>query len=217
MSINVLLADDHYIVRQGLKSLLSETEDINVIGEVDNGYSAIESVQNLNTDIVVMDIAMPGLNGIEATKKICTQNDNRAKIVALSVHADPEFVKKMLKAGASAYILKGDAFEELHKAIRMVFDGEIYISPKITKAIVTDFVSEDKKIQESSDVLSPREKEILQLITEGYSSKDISLKLSISAFTVDTHRKKIMNKLEIRSIPELTKYAVRQGITSLHS
>lgn len=216
MCINVAIADDHFIVRQGLNSLLSNIKDINVIGEADNGHSIIEIVEKKNPDIVVMDIAMPGMNGIEATKKIINRFGKTIKIVALSVHADPEFVKKMLQAGASAYILKGDAFEDLHKAISCVYNDGIYISSKITKVIMGDYLNPEIRSKNKSDILSSREREILQLITEGYSSKDISLKLSISSLTVDTHRKKIMNKLELRSIPELTKYAIRQGITFLN-
>lgn len=216
MQITVAIADDHFIVRQGLKSLISDVKDFKVVGEADNGHSIIDVVKKKKPDIVVMDIAMPDMNGIEATSRIINGDEGGVKIIALSVHADPEFVKKMLQAGASAYILKGDAFEDLHKAIYTVYDNGIYVSSKITKEIMNDYSNSIFKTKNGSHVLSSREREILQLITEGYSSKDISLKLCISSLTVDTHRKKIMNKLELRSIPELTKYAIRQGITSLN-
>lgn len=216
MCIKIIIADDHFIVRQGITSLLAGIKDIKVIGEVSNGYDAIEMSEKYKPDIVIMDIAMPGLNGIDATKKILSQSNNKIRVVALSVHADPEFVKKMLNFGASAYILKGDAFEELQKAIYKAYHRGIYISSKITNTISNEYVTSCKSPKKVIDILSMREREILQLLTEGYTSKDISLRLSISSLTVDTHRKKIMNKLELRSLPELTKYAIRQGITSLN-
>ncbi len=215
MSIRIVLADDHKITRQGLRSLLDEQPDMKVVAEAEEGRTTLRLVRELSPDVVIMDVTMPDLNGIEATRQIVGEFDN-VKIVALSMHSDTLFVTEMLKSGASGYLLKDCAFEELARAIRAVVAGKIYLSPTISGVVVDDYLHRLSKVDFSdSEVLTNREREILQLMAEGKSTKQIALKLHISVKTVETHRRKIMNKLDIHTVAELTKYAVRKGLTSL--
>ena len=215
MTIKVLLADDHKIVRDGLRTLLEKHADIAVLGEAEDGREALQLAGKLSPDLVVMDIAMPELNGIEATRQILSEHPG-IKIVALSMHSDKRFVSEMLKAGASAYLLKDCAFEELITAIRTIMKGKIYLSPGIAGVVLADYIRSDRKSEPSVfSQLSDREREVLQLMAEGKTTKEVAAHLNVSIKTVETHRTNIMTKLDIHSIAELTKYAVREGLTSL--
>ncbi len=215
MSIKILLADDHQITRQGLKALLEKQSDMEVIGEAEQGREAVTLTRQLSPQIVIMDVSMPDLNGMEAAKQITNERPD-IKIIALSMHSDSLFVTEMLKSGASGYLLKDCAFEELVQAIRTVNSGKTYLSPSISGVVVSDYVHRLSKPGNSNlEVLTAREREVLQLIAEGKSTKQTALKLHISTKTVETHRRQIMDKLDIHSVAELTKYAIRKGFTSL--
>jgi DNA-binding NarL/FixJ family response regulator len=215
VTIKVLLADDHKIVRDGLRTLLEKNSDIVVAGEAEDGREALQMAQKLLPDVVVMDIAMPDLNGIEATRQILADR-SAVRIVALSMHSDKRFVSEMLKAGASGYLLKDCAFEELITAIRTVMKGKIYLSPEIAGVVIGDYIKKDAKADSSVfSLLSDREREVLQLMAEGKTTKEVASYLHVSVKTVETHRTNIMTKLDIHSIAELTKYAIREGLTSL--
>jgi DNA-binding NarL/FixJ family response regulator len=217
MPTRILLADDHAIIRQGLCSLLEKQPDIEVVGAVEDGQKAIELVRELKPDIVIMDISMPNLNGIDATRKIIGELGN-VKVIALSIHSSRRFVMEMLKAGASGYILKECLFNELLEAIQTVRKGEIYLSHRITGVVVDDYVKRlSGEYQAEAPDLSPREREVLQLLAEGKSTKQIALHLHVSAKTVESNRRNIMDNLDIHSVAELTKYAVREGLTPLES
>lgn len=217
MSIRILLADDHKITRQGLRSLLDENDDMEVLAEAENGRDAIELARKLNPDVIIMDVSMPDLNGVEATRQIIQENHD-VRVIALSMHSDTLFVSEMLKSGASGYLLKDCAFQELEQAIRTVTDGKAYLSPSISGVVVEDYLHRLSKADMStSEVLTDREREVLQLIAEGQSTKQVALKLHISAKTVETHRRQIMNKLDMHTVAELTKYAIRKGLTALET
>jgi len=213
--IKILIADDHKITRQGLRSLLENEPDMEVAAEADEGRSAVRIACELKPDVVIMDVSMPDLNGMEATRQIVRKQPS-IKIVALSMHSDNMFVTEMLKSGVSGYLLKDCAFEELSSAIRSVIDGKTYLSPAISGVIVNGYLNRLTNPQSAdSEVLTDREREILQMISEGKTTKQIALKLHISIKTVETHRRKIMNKLNMFNVAELTKYAIRKGLTSL--
>jgi DNA-binding NarL/FixJ family response regulator len=217
MSTKILLADDHKITREGLRSLLEKQPDMEVVAEAEEGHRAVRLVREMHPDIAIMDVTMPDLNGIEATQKIVSECPN-VKVIALSMHSDTLFVTEMLKSGASGYLLKDCAFEELTRAIHTVLDGKIYLSPAISDVVVDGYLhrlSEDDSAD--SDVLSHREREVLQMLAEGKSTKQVALKLHISIKTVETHRRQTMHKLDIYSVAELTKYAIRKGLTSLET
>lgn len=215
MSVRILLADDHAIVRQGLHSLLEEQPDMEVVGEAEDGRVAFNLVRELVPDIVIMDITMPNLNGIEATCEIVSEFP-KAKVIALSIHSHKRFVADMLKAGASGYILKECLFDEFVQAIRTVAGGGTYLSPRITGVVVEDYVERLSTVTESQlDKLTVREHEVLQLLAEGKSTKQIALELHVSAKTIEANRRQIMDKLGIDSIAKLTKYAIREGLTSV--
>jgi DNA-binding NarL/FixJ family response regulator len=215
MTIKVLLADDHKIVREGLRSLLEKEPDINVIAMADNGRMAVQLAGDLRPDVAVIDIAMPEMNGIEAIRRISGE-DPGIRILALSMHSARRFVVEALSAGAKGYILKDCASEDLVRAIRIIADNETYLSPKIAGLIVKDYV---KRLPESAPsvglILSTREREVLQLIAEGKSTKEIAFTLGISVKTAETHRQQIMKKLNLHSVAELTRYAIREGLTPL--
>ena len=215
MAIRIILADDHKIIRDGLSSLLSQEDDIDVIAQAKDGHSTVELVRKLSPDMTIMDIGMPSLNGIEATRQIINEFP-KTKVVALSMHSDKKFVTEMLKAGASGYLLKNCAFEELAEAIRTIMSGKVYLSPSITNVVI------DSCVRQSADngptvfsALTNREREILQLLAESNTTKQVARMLHISAKTVETHRSKIMHKLGFDNMVSLTKYAVREGLTSL--
>jgi len=215
VSIHIVLADDHEIVREGLSALLSSQSGIEVVGFACNGHEAIQLVHEQSPDLVVMDVAMPDMNGIEATRQML-RHSSEIKVLALSVHSDKRFIVEMLKAGASGYLLKDCAFDELAHAIEVIMSGQIYLSPSIAGVVVDDYM-ERISDEESSvfSVLTTREREVLQLLTEGHSTKDVAGRLHLSVKTIETHRQNIMNKLNIHTLAELTKYAIREGLTSL--
>ncbi len=213
MAIKIILADDHKIVRQGLRTMLESEADIEVIGEADDGRMAVRLARELSPQVIIMDVGMPDLNGIEATRQVLAESPG-VKVIGLSMHCDRRFVMNMLKAGASGYLLKDSAFEELATAIRMVLGGKVYLSTEIANIVVKDYLQGggDESV---FSVLTPREREVLQLMAEGKSSRQIADHLIISIKTVETHRMQIMHKLQIFSVAELTKYAIREGLSSL--
>jgi len=216
MSIRILIADDHRIIREGIRTLLKTEPGIEVIGEAENGLRTIQLASELNPDVIVMDITMPDLNGIEAARQIMARHPN-VKVIALSMHSDRRFIAGAVGAGAVGYLLKDCAFEELARAIRAVMKGQIYLSPMITGVVVGDYLRRLNESMVNAAVLSDREREVLQLIAEGNSVAQISEKLILSVKTIETHRKNLMNKLNIHSVAELTKYAIREGLTSLET
>ena len=217
MRIKIILADDHKIIREGLRSLLEKQDDMEVIAEADNGLKTVNLVQKLHPDVVIMDIGMPEMNGIDATTKITTEFKG-VQVIALSMHSDRRFVMQMLKAGAAGYLLKDSAFEELVTAIHTVIRRQHYLSQRITDVVVYEYLQNLPKNETNVfTVLTPREREVLQLIAEGKGTKKIAIALNVSVKTIETHRQQIMDKLNIHSVAELTKYAIREGITSLES
>lgn len=214
MSIRILLADDHKIFREGMHSLLEKEPNMDVIGGADNGKDTVKLAQELLPDVVVMDITMPDLNGIDATHQI-RKKAPHTRVLCLSMHSERNFVLAMFKAGAAGYLLKDCAFEELTRAIYTVHSNKIYISPQIAHYIIDESLARASEKQVSSTVLTPREREVLQLIAEGKSTKQIASRLHRSMKTIETHRRQIMQKLNIYSVAELTKYAISEGLTSL--
>ena len=211
-----IIADDHRIMREGLRSLLEKTGEFECIAEADDGYQAVMLATELRPDVVIMDIAMPNLNGIEATRQIKTELPE-VEVVVLSMHATRNYVLQVLQAGASAYLLKDSAFEELSTALLAISRGGMYLSPAITKtaALANLKGGSSGGLAGQAEQLTKRELQVLQLIAEGRSTKDIAARLALSVKTVETHRKQIMDKLEIRSIAGLTKYCIREGLTTL--
>ena len=215
MTIRVLLADDHKIVREGLSSLLEREPDIEVIALADNGRIAVQFAGELRPDVAVIDIAMPEMNGIEAIRRISRENP-AIMVLALSMHSARRFVVEALSAGAKGYLLKDCAAEELVRAIRTVAGKETYLCPKAAELIVKDYMKRLPESAPTSDsLLSTRENEVLQLIAEGQNTKEIAFTLAISIKTVETHRQQIMKKLNLHSVAELTRYAIREGLTPL--
>ena len=215
MTIKIILADDHQIVRQGLRTLLDAEPDMKIVGEADNGRKTMGLAHELAPDVIIMDISMPDLNGIDATRQILLKSPE-VKIIALSMHSDSLFVMNMFKSGALGYLLKDCALEELVKAIRTVMRQKTYISPGLSDILIKDFANHWGGAPVSAYVvLTAREREVLQLMAEGKTTMQIAGSLSVSSKTVEAHRKQIMNKLGLHSIAELTKYAIRQGLTSL--
>jgi DNA-binding NarL/FixJ family response regulator len=216
MSIRVLLVDDHKIIREGLRSLLNKTPDIEVVAEAENGRMARQLAREVMPDVIVMDISMPGLNGIEATRQILAAFPD-IKVITLSMHPDNRLVVGMLDAGASGYVLKDCTFEELEKAIRTAMANQIYLSPRLIRDIVEYQVRNSSQTKSSPfSILTSKEREVLQLVVEGRNTKQIAWLLNVSTKTVEAHRNKIMTKLNIHSISGLTKYALREGLTSLN-
>lgn len=219
MSIKLIIADDHRVVREGFRALLETRADLVVVAEAEGGREAIRLVRDLEVDIVIMDVAMSDMNGIEATRQI-KKEIPEIKVIALSMYPSRGYVSEMLMAGASGYLLKNCAFNELVNAIHAVYDGQIFIPPQIAGVVVGDYVSQLKSTSQKTSPfssLSSREREVLQLVAEGNSSKEIASRLNVSMKTAGFHRQKIMKKLSIHSIAELTKFAVREGITPLES
>jgi DNA-binding NarL/FixJ family response regulator len=214
MKIDVLIADDHQIVREGLRSLLAQEPGIRVVGEAAEGRTTLRLARELAPDVIIMDVAMPDLNGIEATRQIVAEFP-AIRILALSMHDDRRFVLKMLKAGAKGYLLKDCAFKDLVKAIRVVVANRIYLGSEVADILAQDYLaSATSKESSALQTPSPREREVLQLLAEGGSSHRIAESLHISIKTVETHRAQLMAKLKVRSVAELTKYAIREGLTA---
>jgi two-component system, NarL family, response regulator NreC len=214
-NIRVLLADDHTIMRKGLRLLLERQPNITVVGEASDGRECVELAQTEQPDVVVMDLAMPNLNGIEAARQIVAQNPNVA-VAVLSMHSDESYVIRALKAGARAYLLKDSAESDLLGAIEALSDGKSFFSPAISRLLVEDYMRqlERKGIDDSYELLTTREREILQLLAEGKSNKEVANMLNLSLYTVETHRTHILQKLNLHTVPELILYAVRKGIIS---
>jgi len=212
----VLLVEDHVVVRQGLKALLADEPDVEVVGEADNGRQALRRVSELQPDVVLMDISMPGLNGIEATRQI-RQHYPDVKVVVLSMHSSEEYVFQVLRAGASGYVLKQSDSSEVLTAIRAALVGGSFLSPPISRTVIDDYVrrAEARGQGNDLDLLTGREREVLQLLAEGLSNREIAEQLSISVKTVETHRSNIMSKLGLNSKTEMVKYALRKGWVSL--
>ncbi len=215
MTTRILLADDHRIVRDGLCSLLEKEKDVEIVGQAENGREAVKLAQTRNPGLILMDISMPELNGIHATRQILADNP-AIKVMALSMHAEKRLVVETLKAGVSGFLLKDCAFMELTEAIRMVMSGGSYMSKGIATMILDESSWDSQKVAKSSEpVLTRRQGEILGHIADGRSAKQIAECLGLSFNTVETHRKQIKKKLNIHSTAELTKYAIREGITSV--
>lgn len=215
MTKRILLADDHTIVREGLKHLLAKEPDLEVVAEADNGRKAVDLTQTVRPDVVVMDLSMPEVTGIEAMKEL-TALGLGIPVLALSMHSEKRFVVEALNAGAKGYLLKDCAFNELVVAIRTVIDGRNYLSPGITGVIINDYLT---RLPDSGmsplQALSPREQEVLVQIADGSNTKEIAFGLGISIKTVEAHRQQIMKKLDIYSVAELTKFAIREGLTGV--
>jgi two-component system, NarL family, response regulator NreC len=213
--LRVLLADDHIVMRAGLRALLDRQSNLEVVGECENGREAVELTGSLRPDVVVMDVGMPGLNGIEATKTIVDRHSSPA-VVILSMHADESYVMRALKAGARGYLLKDSAAADLIGAIQAVSQGRSFFSPKVSRILAEDYVRilKQKGDVDTYDLLTSREREILQLLAEGKANKEVATALNISPYTVETHRSHILQKLNLHTPAELVLYAVRKGIIS---
>ncbi len=215
MTVRILVADDHKIVREGLIALLQKQPHMQVVGEAEDGRQAVQLATELHPEVVIIDIGMPDLNGIEATRQIVAELPG-VKVIALSMHSDKRFVKGMLKAGAAGYLLKYCASEELISAIQMVMANRIYLSHDITGIVVEDYVQKLADTDSSVfQALTPREREVLQLLAEGRSTRQIADALHVSVKTIEVHRKQMMDKLGLQSLAELVKYAIREGLTSI--
>ena len=214
-SIRVLLADDHKLIRAGLRLVVDQQPDLSVVGEADDGRQAVELAKSLKPNVVVMDIGMPNLNGIEAARQI-GEMDPSAAVVMLSMHSDESYVLRALSAGARAYLLKDSATTDLVQAIHAVAEGKSFFSPAVSKVLLQDYMRKLRRsgAEDSYDLLSPRERGVLQLVAEGKSNKEVASLLNLSVYTVETHRAKIMQKLNLKGVPELILYAVRKGIIS---
>jgi DNA-binding NarL/FixJ family response regulator len=210
--IRIVLADDHDVVRAGIRGILAKQTNVEVVGEASNGREALQMARDLQPNIIVMDIAMPELNGLEATRQIVAAQVD-VKVLILSMHSSRQFVSEVLKAGASGYLLKNNALRELPIAINAVANGKVYLSPGVAELVVEDYVRHVPATGFAT--LSAREREVLQLLAEGKTSKEIANSLTVSVKTVESHRSQIMDKLGIRTVAELTKFAVREGLTPL--
>ena len=214
-TIRILLADDHKLMRAGLRLVVDQQPDLTVVGEADDGRQAVELATSLKPNVVVMDIGMPNLNGIEAARQIREVCPDAA-VVMVSMHSDEGYVLRALSAGARAYLLKDSATTDLVTAIHAVVEGKSFFSPAVSRVLLQDYMRKLQRsgAEDSYDLLSPREREVLQLVAEGKSNKEVASLLNLSVFTVETHRAKIMQKLNLKGVPELILYAVRKGIIS---
>ena len=211
--LRVLLADDHTLVRAGLRKLLEAVPDIEVVGEADDGLALLTLAEQLQPNLVLMDIAMPGLNGLEATARLIKAQPE-IKVLILSMHQSEEYVRQALRHGASAYLLKDSAPVELELALKAVLRGETYLSPAVSRGVVSDYVQRLREDAPHGNQLTPRQREVLQLIAEGHSTKEIARRLDLSVKTVDTHRTQLMKQLDIHEVAGLVRYAMRTGLIS---
>lgn len=213
--IRIVLADDHKLMRSGVRVLLERQQDFTVVGEASDGREAVALVNSQKPDVLVMDIGMPNLNGIEAAAQI-TQSHPEISIVMLSMHSDESYVLRALNAGAKGYLLKDSAETDLIRAVHSVADGKSFFSPAVSKVLLDDYVRKLKRsgTDDPYDLLTPREREVLQLVAEGKSNKEVAQLLNLSVYTVETHRSNIMEKLHLHGVPELILYAVRKGVIS---
>lgn len=210
----VLLVDDHEIMREGICALLKRHSDLDVVGQAADGRMALELARQLRPDAVIMDIEMPNLNGIEATRQMLSENPH-VKVMALSAHSDGAVVAKMIKAGATGYMLKESTFSELIDGLQAMLEGRTYLCSKISKIVFSDYINLlTNPKTDASDGLTAREREVLQLVAEGHTTKEIAQMLELSPKTIDSHREHIMEKLGIRNVAGLTKYAIREGLTT---
>lgn len=211
--IRIILADDHQLFRRGLRALLEQQPDLSIVAEAKDGREAVAAARSLRPDVLVADIGMPNLNGIEAARQLKESSSDTA-IVIVSMHSDESYVLRALKAGAKGYLLKDSAEDDLIRAIRAVTNGKSFFSPAVSKVLLDDYVRKLQKLgaEDPYDLLTPREREILQLVVEGKSNKDVANMLSLSVYTVETHRSNLMEKLNLKGVPELMLYAVRKGI-----
>ncbi|MDQ6664893.1 MAG: response regulator transcription factor [Acidobacteriota bacterium] len=207
-NIRVLLADDHPVVRQGFRLILSHEPDMEIVGEAGNGREALALCEELKPDVVVMDVAMPELNGIEATRRLAVSLP-KTRVLALSMHKDGVYVREILRAGARGYLLKDSIDRDLLAAVRAVAKGEGYLSPAISDAVLNDY---RRNASNPLDLLTSREREVLQMIAEGGTNKEIANKLNLSVYTIDAHRGRVMEKLNVHSSSELVRFAVRHGV-----
>jgi DNA-binding NarL/FixJ family response regulator len=206
--IRILLADDHALVRQGFRMILSAQPDMEIIGEAGNGREAVELAEKLQPDVIVMDVTMPELNGIEATRRIAISVP-RARVLALSMHKDSVYVREILRSGARGYLLKDSDDSDLISAVRSVAKGEGYLSPSVSDAVLTDY---RRHVTDPIDLLTTREREVLQMIAEGKTNKEIATTLHLSVYTVEAHRGRVMEKLNLHSTGELVRFALRSGL-----
>jgi DNA-binding NarL/FixJ family response regulator len=206
--IRILLADDHAVVRQGFGRILAAEPDMEIVGEASTGHEAIARTEELQPDVVVMDVAMPELNGIEATRRLAA-NAPRTRVLALSMHKDSVYVREILRAGAKGYLLKDAVDRDLLAAVRAVARGEGYLSPAVSEAVLSDY---RKHVTDPVDLLTSREREVLQMIAEGKTNKEIATLLNLSVYTVDAHRGRIMEKLNLHTTGELVRFAMRKGL-----
>ena len=211
--VRVLLADDHILVRAGLRKLLESLPNIEVVGEASDGLALLELAARMQPQLILMDIAMPGLNGLEATGRI-TKSWPDMRVLILSMHQNSEYIRQALRQGAVAYLLKDSAPMELELAIKAVLNGETYLSPAVSKGVVSDYVQRLRNEEQPIDVLTPRQREVLQLIAEGQSTKDIARRLDLSVKTVETHRTQLMKQLDIHEVTGLVRYALRAGLVT---
>jgi DNA-binding NarL/FixJ family response regulator len=216
MTTRVLLVDDHQMVREGLRAILEQDETFSVVGEASSGREAVRLAEQLNPDVVVMDVAMNDLNGIEATRQIHTLVPDTA-VVALSSHSDRRYVMAILAAGACGYVLKANAYEQLARGVSAAARGLKYLSPDVTSEIIDAAFREESLQGSVYDILGPREREVLQLLAEGFTSIQIAERLGVSPSTAETHRRNIMRKLDVHNVADLTKYAIREGLTTLEA
>ncbi len=214
MATRILLVDDHELFREGLARILEGEVDLQVSGQAGNGREALQALRKTPAEVVLMDISMPDMNGIDATRNLLADHP-QVKVIALSMHAENQFVVEMLKAGARGYLLKDCAGRELLIAIREVLNDRMYLSSEISSTVLQDYLRLLQTEDGPEDQLSPREREVLQLLAEGKTTREIAERLFISVKTVETHRSRIMEKLDVHSVAELTKHALRMGLTSL--
>jgi DNA-binding NarL/FixJ family response regulator len=214
MKTRVVLVDDHEILREALRMILHSESNIEVVGEASNGREALDLARDLQPDVMVLDIGMPDMNGIEATAAIVARSPN-VKVIALSTHSDRRFVAEMIRAGASGYVVKNAASTELLRAIRAVSQGQAYLCPQVAAAVMREATQDPQRGEPQQSALTRREREVLKLLAEGQRTAGIAVRMHLAPTTVDVHRRNIMRKLDLHNVAELTKYALREGLTEL--